>query len=146
MIKLNTSRADSSLGIWWWTGTEIIGTKIDTEDALADNYFIQPVTEEDPQQNHYTLWDSIKQTATNQAEVDGKGYKDVERGRVIYNLRTMCFEVTCSPELCHDDKFRRAVVNFYNLQVGSTDFVAEGHYHVYNPDGNPAIEAMYDNM
>ena len=146
MIRLNTSRADSYVGIWWWTGTEIIGTKVDTEDALADNYFIQPVTEDNPNQNHFNLWESIKETATNQEEVQNKGYKDIERGRVLYNMRTMCFEVTCSPELVNDDKFRRAVVNFYNLQVGSTDFVSEGHYHVYDPNGNPAIEEMYSNM
>lgn len=143
-IKLNADRGDSYLGIWWWTGTEIIGTRINPDDGVLDGQYIQPTP--DVTKNHFTEWSRIKATAKNQDEVKNKSYKGLERGRVLYDTMTMCFVVTCSPQIYKNDVFRRAVVDFYNLQPGSTDFSANPHYYVYDENENPALARFYDSF
>lgn len=68
--KLNADRGDSYIGMWWWTGTEIIGTKLNPDDGVLDGNLIQPTPD----------------------EVKDKSYKGLERGRVLYDTMTMCFQ------------------------------------------------------
>lgn len=143
-VKLNADRGDSYIGIWWWTGTEIIGTRISPDDGVLDRNIIQPTP--DITKNHFTEWNRIKATAKNQEEVKNKSYKGLERGRVLYDTMTMCFIVTCSTAMFRDDNFRRAVIDFYNLQPGSTDFSANLHYYVYDENENPALAQFYDSF
>ena len=143
-IKLNADHGDSYLGIWWWTGTEIIGTRINPDDGVLDGHYIQPTP--DVTKNHFTEWNRIKATAKNPEEVKDKSYKGLERGRVLYDTMTMCFVVTCSPQIYKNDVFRRAVVDFYNLQLGSTDFSANPHYYVYDENENLTLASFYDNF
>ena len=140
-VKLNADRGDSYIGIWWWTGTEIIGTRISPDDGVLDRNIIQPTP--DITKNHFTEWNRIKATAKKQDEVKNKSYKGLERGRVLYDTMTMCFIVTCSTAMYKDDNFRRAVIDFYNLQPGSTDFCANPHYYVYDESENPALVQFY---
>lgn len=143
-MQIKASREDSYIGIWWWTGTEIIGTKISADDGYQDGPYIQPTPRVGD--NHFSLWESVKAQATDKNEVKDKTFRQLERGRVIYDTSTMCFVITCSDEVAKNDKILRALISFYNLQPGSTDIMPNPHYHVYNANGNPALESFFDNF
>ena len=143
-MQLRANREDSYIGIWWWTGSEIIGTKIPTDSGYQDGQYIQP----SPRigDNHFSLWESIKQQATDKSEVQDKTFRQLERGRVIYDTSTMCFLITCSEDVAKNDKVLRAITSYYNLQPGSTDIMPNLHYHIYNPNSNAALESFFDNF
>lgn len=143
-MQLKASRDDSYIGIWWWTGTEIIGTKTPTDDGYQDGRYIQPSPRVGD--NHFSLWESVKKQATDSSEVKNKTFRQLERGRVIYDTSTMCFMITCSDEVAKNDKVLRAITSYYNLQPGSVDVLPNPHYHVYDPNNNPALESFFDNF
>ena len=143
-MQLQASREDSYIGIWWWTGSEVIGTKIPTDDGYQDGQYIQPSPRVGD--NHFSLWKSVRKQASNENEVKDKTFRQLERGRVIYDTSTMCFMITCSDEVAKDDKILRAIISYYNLQPGSTDIMPNPHYHVYDAAGNAALEAFFDNF
>lgn len=144
MQKLEASRGDSSIGIWWWTGSEVIGTKIPADDGYQDGQYIQPTPRVGD--NHFSLWENVRNQAKNKAEVQNKTFRQLERGRVIYDMHSMCFIITCSEELARNDKALRAIVSYYNLQPGAVDVIPNPHYHIYNAEGNAALESFFDNF
>lgn len=143
-MQLQANREDSYIGIWWWTGSEIIGTKIPTDDGYQDGQYIQPSPKIGD--NHFSLWESVQKQASNENEVKDKTFRQHERGRVIYDTSTMFFMITCSDKVAKNDKILRAIISCYNLQPGSTDIMPNPHYHVYDTTGNAALEAFFDNF
>ena len=94
-----------------------------------------------------TLWrKALELFVSNKKERDTyikKGYKCLERGRVVYNIRTQSYEVICSVDLVNDLKFRKACKDYFKLNSCRVDFEALHHYHKMELTGNPAVDDLY---
>ena len=141
---IKESRGEGLVSVWWYTSDgEFWDFSIDVNKAENDGGFLQYSTTK----NHLNLWrlacDTYITDVTKRNETYNKGYKSIERGRVIYNLRTQCYEVICSKELVDDVAFKEACIKHFNLSGNRVDFQALNHYHIQNLTGNPSVDKFY---
>ena len=98
-------------------------------------------------QNHCTLWrTAVKNSVSDtdeQNKIIARGYKSIERGRVIYNIRTQSYEIICSDALLKDSNFRNKCIEYFNLKGNRYDFQSLSHYGKQGLTGNPALDSMY---
>ena len=141
-MRLIESHGDGLIGIWWYTlSKEIIGVSKHVDEGVVDNNYIQY----DDKDNHSSLWTQVIRNnykEPNASKIISKGYKAFERGCVIYNILTQCYEITCSSELVNDRQFRHKIVEYFNLKSDRKDFVPLNHYHKYELTGNPTLDDL----
>lgn len=116
---------DGYIGIWWYTPDRKIWAKYcSIDDATQDGDYLQYSTSE----NHLTIWkELVKENVEDIREskdLISKGYKYYERGRVIFDLRTQSYLVTCSNKLVNDIDFRRSIITYFNIPKGRVNFEA----------------------
>lgn len=131
------------VGIWWWTGHKIIGVSKEKDSgANIDGLIHYSETE-----NHVTLWKKILRENVTEEEFSRqyeKGFKSMYRGRVYYDPRTACYEITCSKNVIDDNDFREEVIKYYHLENTRKEFVALHHYeYIRELTGNAAVDADY---
>lgn len=139
MEIIKESRTSGLVGIWWYTDTgDIWAFTKDIDHGYNDGNYIQYSGTE----NHSILWKKVvRQNVSNNPDFTySKGYKSLERGRVIYNLRTQCYEVTGSKEQLADREFREKCVDYFNLNNCRYDFVPLSHYYKAEITGNPSVD------
>lgn len=126
------------IGMWWITDNyEVLGVKCTPDEGEIEDggsYKHYP-----NKYNHSNLW---KSTCKDNQEMYNLGYKGVERGRVIYSIKTASYEVTCSEAIRNDAKAREAIMDFFELHGCSVDFVALNHYQILPLTGNPAVDSL----
>lgn len=143
-VYVKASRGNAQVGIWWYTDDgRVIGVSKPTDSAELDGAYIQYSYKE----NHMTLWRKVitDNYKDNHEEIISKGYKSLERGRVIYDCRTCCYEVTCSDALFYDKEFRSKILDYFDLRGNQIEFVKLNHYHKESLTGNPALDEFYYN-
>lgn len=141
---IKASRGNAQVGIWWYTDArEVWAVSVPTDDGVLDGPYFQYSLRE----NHMTLWRKVvsENSQSNTKEIISKGYKSFERGRVIYNCRTCCYEVTCSGNLIYDKEFRRDIIDYFDLRGNQVEFIQLNHYHKEELTGNPALDEFYYN-
>ena len=70
-----------------------------------------------------------------------KRYKSLDRGRVVYNLRTQCYEVTCGDAIFNDIDKRQLIIDTFQLAGCRYDFINLGtHYHIAELTGNLDVD------
>lgn len=141
---IKESFRDGLVGIWWYTDDNRIWSFTKTLDDAIDDYgYLQYYKT----LNHMNLWKrAVEQFVTNKQERDklfNKGFKSLERGRVVYNIRTQCYEVICSNALVNDEKFRKICKDYFNLNGCRVSFEALNHYCKLELTGNPSIDKFY---
>lgn len=140
---IEASRSNAFIGIWWYTDDKELWCKLKPTDqgALCGNYF-----QYDDQENHLTLWRQVVNEHISdpdrRSEIIAKGYKSFERGRVIYNTATQCYEVICSAALVGNKEFQDSVVQAFQLSGNRVEFCALSHYHKAEITGNPALDSF----
>lgn len=137
------SRDDACVGIWWYTDEgQVIGVYKSLDDEFNDGTYLQ-YSDKD---NHMTLWRTVLQDNISddvrRNELYQLGYKGIERGRVIYNLKTQCFEVICSEAIYNDLSARKSIKSAYGLNSCRVDFEHLSHYSKLPLTGNPSVDAM----
>ena len=136
-------KVSPNVGIWWWTGEKIIGVKVEKEHGKSIDGLIHYSDVE----NHVTLWKRIVKDNFQENEfksVYGKGFKSIYRGRVYYDPRIGCYEITCSKHIIDDAAFKTSVVDFYNLSSVRKEFVPLHHYeNTRELTGNQAVDEDY---
>lgn len=141
-VKASTV-TDGYVGIWWYTRSGEIWAKLKPLDSAEEDgpYLQYSVTD-----NHLTLWRSVVNDNCNDNEVAkdiiSTGYKSIERGRVIYDMRSQSYIVICSEDIIQDADFKSKILEYFNLLANRTEFEALGHYHIAEITGNPAIDAF----
>ena len=136
---IKASGTSGLVGIWWIYNDIVIADAKSIESGFNDGSFINY----DETRNHSTEWRRlVKQYLPEEADkVIAKGYKSLDRGRVIYNLRTQCYEVTCGSSVYADLDKRQMIKDAFDLNGCRTEFVNLGtHYHIAELTGNPAID------
>ncbi|MCM1226184.1 MAG: hypothetical protein NC320_02005 [Clostridium sp.] len=132
------------ISIWWYTDDgEFWDYSTTTDDAEEYSGYLQYSNTE----NHMTLWrDAVRKHISDpqiRKELIAKGYKSIERGRVIFNIRTQSYEIICSENLVNDSKFRKECVEYFNLSGNRYDFEALRHYGKRELTGNSAVDDLY---
>lgn len=135
--KLCADREDAKVGIWWWTGDEIWAYACEVDDGVEDGAYIQASGTE----NHMTLWEPVAKEQGAYPDILRKGYRYFERGRTVYYTIGHVFSVVCSPDLVNDDKFRRAIIQYFHLEDCRVEFEASNHYLKVDLS-NPALAAF----
>lgn len=131
------SLTSGCVGIWWIYEDTVIGRVVPLDDGYNDGQYIHY----DNYRNHMTEWNSvIQEYVPDWEQLKPRGYKCLERGRVLYNIRTQCYEILCSEAVAHDVKLIEAIVEAYNLQNCRYDVFALTHYYKAEPSGNPEID------
>lgn len=143
---IKASRGDELIGIWWYTDSgDIWGVTKPTDDGVLDGMNIQ-YSDKD---NHMTLWSSVlKDNVDDEEEISEylkKGFRCLERGRVIYNTAAMVYQIICSKDIINNESFRSAVVDYFQLDSARYEFVPLDHYNKIELTGNPAVDAMIEN-
>lgn len=134
---------EAFVGIWWWTGNKIIGEKISKDKGENIDGLIHYSHTE----NHVTLWKRVLKDNFSEQEYKkqyNKGFKSLYRGRVYYDPRTSCYEITCSKNIVDNQDFRTKVIEFHNLTNKRKEFVTLHHYeNLRELTGNVAVDADY---
>lgn len=141
---ISASKETGYVSIWWytdssefWDFSKIMG------DAVESYGYLQYSNTE----NHMTLWrKAVKDHISDpkeQTDIINKGYKSFERGRIVFNIRTQCFEITCSEALFTDRKFRSDCIDYFGLNGCRYEFVKLNHYSKQELTGNPTIDEFY---
>lgn len=136
---IKASLTSGLVGIWWIKDDQVIADTRTLDSGFNDGSFIHY----DERKNHTTEWRSlIKKSFPNEAdEIIRKGYKSLDRGRVVYNLRTQCYEITCGDTVFNDIEKRKLLVDAFELINCRYEFVNLGtHYHIAELTGNPALD------
>lgn len=137
---IRSSLTSGLIGIWWYTDDGVVfGKSAYLDDGFNDGSYIQYSDKE----NHLSLWRECVYETFDKTTADAiyrLGYKGLERGRVIYNLRTQSYEVTCSEDIVHNEDFRQAIIDTFDLNGCRYDFYALSHYCKLPLTGNPAID------
>ena len=130
------------VSIWWYTDGEFWDYGCTLDDAV-ENYGYLQVSLTD---NHLNLWRKVVLSKVDSANADAiieKGYKSLERGRVVFNIRTQAYEVICSQALIDDADFRRKCIDYFGLSGNRYSFEALSHYSKQELTGNPALDSLY---
>lgn len=139
---IKASVNDGEIGIWWITDDlkQVLKVSCMIDEAETDDPYLQFSTTK----NHLTEWRNVVKEQVDdkdlQEELIRKGYKCLERGRVIINLKTQAYEVTCSEKMVNDPEFRQAIVDAFHLPLGRVTFEALSHYYVYEAGQNSALD------
>lgn len=143
--NLRESYKEGLVAIWWYDTkrNEFWDFSKTLDDAENDYGYLQYSTTK----NHFNLWktavDKYIKDVKERTAIYNKGYKSIERGRVVYNIRTQCYEVICSEKLVNDTTFRDNCIKHFNLSGNRVDFQALNHYHIEELTGNPEIDRFY---
>lgn len=132
---------DPPVSIWWYLEDKrkFVSFSEDIDKAPSSGEYLQYSSKN----NHLTLWRSAckKISPENWKSYYDKGYKSLERGRVVYNLKTQCYEILCSERMSRSSNFIKDCFN--QLLKGSHcrhQFVKCDHYFVAELTGNPELD------
>lgn len=123
------------VGIWWIFNDAIIADLVSLDNGYNDGSFIHY----SDTKNHLTEWNRMMHEANADDQIP-KGFKSIERGRVVYNLRTMCYEIICSESVSHNLALLKKIVATVELTTCRYDIVEDSHYHIAEITGNPALD------
>lgn len=137
---VKASLTSGLVGIWWLYNNIVISDVRLLEEGYNDGNYINY----DERHNHATEWCRlVNEYFPDKAdEILSLGYKGLERGRVIYNLRTQAYEVTCSQEVFQDIEKRKLIIEAFELGNCRCDFFALRHYYLAPLTGNPALDEL----
>lgn len=141
---MNEAYKSGLVAIWWYTdGGEFWDFSKPLEDAENDFGYLQYSTTK----NHLNMWKTAVETFVPNVEeqkvIYSKGYKSIERGRVVYNIRTQTYEVICSATLVNDTVFRNNCLDYFKLRGNRVDFEALNHYYKSELTGNDYLDNNY---
>ncbi|MCM1286664.1 MAG: hypothetical protein NC240_00035 [Clostridium sp.] len=119
---MKTQKGNAQVGIWWYTDDgDIWVVSTSKDDGELDGPYLQYSTKE----NDMTLWRKLvsDNRKSNLEESVSKDYKTLECGRVVYDCRTCCYEVTCSEKLIYDKEFRMKIIDCFELSGNQVEFM-----------------------
>ena len=140
---IEASYKQGFVSIWWYTDDGEFWDVSCSLDDSVENYGYLQVSIKD---NHLNLWRKVVNEFANPEQADeiiAKGYKSIERGRIVFNIRTQSYEIVCSKALCEDSSFREKCIEYFGLKGNRYSFEALPHYSKQELTGNPALDNLY---
>lgn len=126
-----------NVGIWWLYNDKVVGEYCPVDEGVDDHGYIQFSTTD----NHITKWEStIKEQLPEALELLPKGYRSIERGRVVYDIRSQVYEIICSQTVATDDTAIKRIAEEFGISNQRYDVIPSSHYYVPTYTGNPALD------
>lgn len=136
-VESELSAPTGNVGIWWFYDNIVVGEYCPIEDAVDDRGYLQF----SKTKNHVTEWEStIKEQLPEAANLIPRGYRAIERGRVVYDIRSQVFEIICSREIAEDANAIKLIATEFNIANQRYDVIPSSHYYIPNLTGNPALD------
>ena len=135
---IKASYTDGLIGIWWIYGDEIIGKCVPLDDGVEDRGFIQY----SDTKNHLTEWRDVvtNQLPESAQSIVNKGFRCIERGRVLYNIRAQVYEIICSEAVANNSGLIGKIAEEFEISDKRYDVITDPHYRVFQLTGNPALD------
>jgi len=134
---------EGEIGIWWLYNGKVIGESCPLSEGVEDSGCIQ-FSKCD---NHVTLWeDIIREQLPEAIDLIPKGYRALERGRVVYNYRTQVYEITCSYKIASDLDAINLIAKAFKISDLRYEVVSLRHYTLPEYTGNPALDNYEGDM
>ena len=128
---------EGNIGIWWYYNGKVVGEYCPLSEGLEDRGYLQF----SKTKNHITEWAStIKEQLPEAVSMIPKGYRSIERGRVVYDPRAMVYEIICSPAIASNDNAINRIAEEFNISDLRYDVIPSSHYYVPTLTGNPALD------
>ena len=126
-----------NVGIWWFYNNKVIGEYCPTDEGVDDRGYIQFSRTK----NHITEWEStIKEQLPEAVDLIPSGYRSIERGRVVYNIRSQVYEIVCSYALSENESAIKLIADEFGISSTRYDVVPSPHYEVPSLTGNPTLD------
>lgn len=128
---------EGNVGIWWFYNNKVIGEYCPLSEAIEDRGYMQF----SKTRNHITEWEStIKEQLPEAIDLIPKGYRSIERGRVVYDPRAMVYEIICSQAIASDEAATSAIAKEFDIADLRYDIIPSSHYYVPTLMGNPTLD------
>ena len=128
---------EGNVGIWWFYNNKVIGEYCPIDEGIDDRGYIQF----SKTKNHITEWEStIREQLPEVTDLLSKGYRSIERGRVVYNIRSQIYEIVCSPELGVDENAINLIATEFGISDLRYDVVLSYHYTIPKLTNNPTLD------
>ena len=133
--KLSTH--EGNVGIWWFYNDQVVGDYCPMSEGVEDRGYIQ-FSKTD---NHITRWETtIKEQLPEAIDLIPKGYRSIERGRVVYDIRSQVYEIICSQAIAADNNAIRLIAEAFDITDLRYDVIPSSHYYVPTYTGNPTLD------
>lgn len=128
---------EGNVGIWWLYNNKVIGEYCPVSEGVFDMHFIQ-FSDID---NHITEWESvIKEQLPEAIDLIPKGYRCIERGRVVYDPRSRVYEIICSEEIASNKQAIDLIAQEFDIADLRYEVIPSSHYYVPTLTGNLALD------
>ena len=128
---------DGNVGIWWLYNDQVIGEYCPISEGVDDRGYIQF----SKTKNHVTEWEiTIKEQLPGAVDLIPKGYRCIERGRVVYDIRSQVYEIICSQEVANDETAIKLIADAFEISNLRYDVIPSSHYFIPNLTGNRALD------
>lgn len=125
------------VGIWWLYNDSVVGVYCPVADGVDDRGYIQFSRSK----NHITEWKSVIEEQLPEAiDMIPHGYRSIERGRVVYNIRSQVYEIVCSEAVASDETAIKLIAKEFEISNQRYDVVVSSHYYVPSSTGNSALD------
>jgi len=126
-----------NVGIWWYYNGKVVGEFCPVSEGIEDRGYIQF----SKTKNLITEWKStIEEQLPEAVDLIPKGYRSIERGRVVYDIRSQVFEIICSQEIAKDENAIKLIAEEFEISNQRYDVIASSHYYIPTMTGNPALD------
>ena len=126
-----------NVGIWWLYNNKVVGEYCPVNEGVDDRGYIQFSNTD----NHITKWEStIKEQLPEATDLLPKGYRSIERGRVVYDIRAQVYEIVCSRAIASDEKAIQLIAKEFEIDNLRYDVIPSVHYYVPDYTGNPTLD------
>lgn len=126
-----------NVGIWWFYNNKVVGEYCPVSDGTNDHGYLQFSTTD----NHITLWEStIKEQLPEAVDLIPKGYRSIERGRVVYDIRSQVYEIICSHTIASNENAINLIAKEFDIADLRYDVIPSSHYYVPTYTGNPTLD------
>ena len=132
-----TIPTNGNVGIWWYYNNKVIGEYCPIAEGIDDRGYIQfSVTN-----NHITQWETtIREQLPEAIDLIPKGYRSIERGRVVYDIRSQVYEIVCSQAIASDERAIQRIAEEFDIADLRYDVIPSSHYYVPTYTGNPTLD------
>ena len=136
-VESETSMPTGNVGIWWFYDGTVAGEYCPVDYGVDDRGYIQF----SKTRNHMNTWESvIRQQLPEAIDMIPKGYRSIERGRVVYDIRSQVFEIICSQTIASDENAIKKIAEEFEIADQRYDVIPSSHYYVPTLTGNPALD------
>ena len=126
-----------NVGIWWFYNNKVVGEYCPIDEGVDDRGYIQF----SKVNNHITQWEStIKEQLPEALNLIPKGYRSIERGRVVYDVRSQVYEIICSQAMASDENAIQLIAKEFEIDNLRYDVIPSAHYYVPDYTGNPTLD------